>query len=262
MTPEGGAFKDHFSGHAPQYAAYRPTYPEALFDFLAGCCERRAHAWDAGTGNGQTAVALAARFARVTATDASAQQIKAARAEPGVSYRVSPAEDSRLPAGSVDLVTVSQALHWFDIAAFFDEAGRVLSPSGVLAAWSYALCTVDPACDALIEELYAATDEYWPPERRLVENCYRDIALPFTAIEAPAFEMKVHWAADAMLGYLRTWSGCRRYLQARGEDPVTAIEARLRSAWGPAEREVRWPLALRICRKAPQNQSVSATDRG
>ena len=36
---EGGrqemTFKDHFSGHADRYGAFRPTYPEALFDYLA-----------------------------------------------------------------------------------------------------------------------------------------------------------------------------------------------------------------------------------
>ena len=35
-------FKDHFSGHAALYSRYRPTYPEALFDFLAGVAPSRA----------------------------------------------------------------------------------------------------------------------------------------------------------------------------------------------------------------------------
>ena len=44
-----------------------------------------------------------------------------------------------------DLVTVAQALHWFDIQAFFSEVKRVLKNGGVLAAWTYGLLEVNPA---------------------------------------------------------------------------------------------------------------------
>jgi len=242
------SFKDYFSGHADSYAAYRPTYPQALIDFLADCCEHRRSAWDCATGNGQTALALTRYFDRIVATDASAAQIDSAPPHPKIEYRVAVAETSELPEKSIDLVTVSQALHWFDIDRFFGEAVRVLVSGGVLAAWSYGLCSVEPSADALVLELYRNTDRYWPPERRLVEGGYRSIELPMPAIAAPAFEMTASWRADAMLGYLRTWSACRRYLEDRGVDPVDSIEGALRSVWGPASREVRWPIALKAGR--------------
>lgn len=242
------AFKDHFSGHAGRYAAFRPTYPIALFEFLADCCERREHAWDCATGNGQTALALTRFFTRITATDASAAQIQAAEIHAQIDYRVAAAEESGLADRSADLVTVSQALHWFDIDRFFDEAQRVLVPGGVLAAWSYALCTVDAACDAVIASLYQSVDAWWPPERLIVEDGYRGIQLPMPAIAVPAFEMSVLWSAETMLGYLRTWSACQRSLRASGIDPVAVIESSLRTAWGADVREVRWPLALRVGR--------------
>ncbi|MEX0976973.1 MAG: class I SAM-dependent methyltransferase [Woeseia sp.] len=242
------AFKDHFSGHADRYATFRPTYPTALFEFLADCCERREHAWDCATGNGQTARALTEYFTRVTATDASAAQVQAADVHAQIDYRVATAEASGLADRSVDLVTVSQALHWFDIDRFFDEAQRVLVPGGVLAAWSYALCSVDAACDAVIGSLYEAVDAYWPPERAIVEDGYRGIQLPMPAIAAPAFEMSALWSAETMLGYLRTWSACQRSLRDSGIDPVAAIESALRTAWGADAREVHWPLALRVGR--------------
>lgn len=223
-------------------------YPESLFDFLADCCKDLVHAWDCATGNGQTAVALTRFFDRVTATDASAAQIEAAKMHPKIDYRVANAEASGLPGKSVDLITVSQALHWFAIDRFFDEAVRVLVPGGVLAAWSYELCTVDPACDAIILGFYREIDEYWPPERRMVEERYRNVILPMPAIAAPDFEMAAEWTADAMLGYLRTWSACQRCLRDRGVDPVSALEDALRASWGASAREVRWPLALKIGR--------------
>lgn len=248
ITGTPSSFKDHFSSHADRYAAWRPTYPQALMQFLADCCEKRKLAWDCATGNGQTAVALTAYFDRIIATDASEAQIRSATSHPRIDYRVARAERSALDPRSVDLITVSQALHWFDIDRFFDEVMRVLVPGGVFSAWSYGLCAVDPAIDAHILELYRRMDDYWPPERRLVEDRYRSIELPMPAIAVPGFEMTANWKVDAMLGYLRTWSACQHCLREVGTDPVDTIEEALRRLWGAEAREVRWPLALKVGR--------------
>jgi hypothetical protein len=79
----GSTFHDHFSGHAAAYAAHRPTYPEALFAWIAEQAPGRTMAWDVATSNGQAAVALAAYFDAVHATDASAEQVEQARASTG-----------------------------------------------------------------------------------------------------------------------------------------------------------------------------------
>jgi SAM-dependent methyltransferase len=238
-------FKDHFSGQSEGYARHRPHYPAEMFRFLASLTNNHVRAWDCATGNGQAAIALSAYFESVVATDASHAQIAAAIAHPGVTYRVAAAEDSQFDAASIDLVTVGQALHWFDHERFFDEARRVLASDGVLAAWCYELCTVSETCDALVHRFY--TDilrDQWPPERRLIEARYAGIAMPGQPLESPEFEMCVTWAVTDMLGYLRTWSGCARYQQTHGEDPVALIEADLRAAWGEGPRTVRWPLTL------------------
>ena len=70
-------FKDHFSGHAVEYAKFRPHYPDELFEYLALISPRHELAWDCATGNGQAAVGLARHFDSVIATDASAQQLQA-----------------------------------------------------------------------------------------------------------------------------------------------------------------------------------------
>lgn len=241
----GASFKDHFSDKSANYAKYRPRYPDALFDHLAGLCDRQDLAWDCATGNGQSALGLARHFRHVIATDASAAQIDAAIPHPAVSYRVAPAEQGGLDEDSVDLLAVGQALHWFDLAKFFAEAQRAVRPGGVVATWSYRMCTVDDTVDAVLDELYSGiVASFWPPERDIVDNEYRDIEFPVPLIEVPAFEMRLTWAVDDMLGYLRTWSASKRYENQHGEDPVSIIETPLRDTWGDASRDAVWPLTV------------------
>lgn len=247
--PDSDSFKDHFSGQSAHYARHRPQYPAELFQFLAARTSNHAQAWDCATGNGQAAIALSEHFEGVVATDASSAQIDAAIAHPGVTYRVAAAEDSQIEADSIDLITVGQALHWFDLERFFAEAKRVLVRDGVLAAWCYELCKVSEGCDAVVDELYAGIlAEFWPPERRLIEERYSGINMPGHPLESREFEMGVTWTVADMLGYLRTWSGSARYQRAYGNDPVSKIESALRAEWGAGRRPVRWPLTLLISR--------------
>lgn len=244
MTRE--QFKDHFSGHAEDYARHRPTYPPALFAYLAGVAGGRRLAWDCATGNGQAALALAPFFDRVVATDASPRQIAAAAARPGVEYRVEPAERSSLAPVSCDLVTVAQALHWFDRPRFYLEVRRVARPGAVVAAWAYDILQVTAEIDGLVHQLAnAIVGSWWPPERRHIDEHYATIEFPFSELETPAFDMLAEWSAEACLSYLRTWSAVRRFQAAEKRDPVAVIEESLRRAWGPGERQVRFPLIVR-----------------
>src|SRR5215475_11590766 len=124
-------FKDHFSRQAANYAKFRPRYRRELFDYLASIAPGRELAWDCGTGNGQAAVGLASVFDRVIATDASKKQIANAEPHNRVEYHVAPAENSGIPSGTIDLIMVAQALHWFDLDRFYGQAGRVLKPDGI-----------------------------------------------------------------------------------------------------------------------------------
>ncbi len=245
----GGGFKDHFSDRSDNYARYRPTYPDALFEYLAAASTRRDVVWDCATGNGQAAVTLADHFASVVATDASSEQIDAAIEHERVDYRVAPAESSGLADASVDLVTVGQAFHWFDAPRFIAEAGRVLRDDGVLAIWCYETCTVSPECDKVITHLYDdIIGPFWPPERALIEEGYASVEIPGQELEPPEFDLSKDWTVVEMLGYVRTWSACKRYAAANREDPVALIEEPLRIAWGDGQRRVRWPLKLRLSR--------------
>jgi SAM-dependent methyltransferase len=246
------SFKDHFSQQAATYAAYRPTYPPELFAWLAELVRRRTLAWDVGTGSGQAAVGLASHFERVLATDASAAQLQHAATHPRIEYRVAEADASGLAAESVDLVTVAQALHWFDIGRFFSETRRVLVPGGVLAVWCYGDPVLD---DSVLDHILrgynrGTVEQYWPPERDLVLEEYRNIQFPFDPVHSPPFALEARWSLGELVGYLRTWSATSQYMKRHGSDPVVSVESEMRRVWGPDQTKhlIRWPVTLRVCR--------------
>ena len=242
-------FKDHFSDRAALYAAYRPRYPESLFEFVAGLTRQHRVALDYGTGNGQAAVGLVPHFDRVIATDPSAEQLKNATQHERIEYRVGRAESSGQAARSVDLVTAAQALHWFDATAFFAEAKRVLVKDGAIAIWGYG----DPMLDspALDNTLHAfnrgVLEQYWFPERKLLLDGYRAIPFPFDEVTVPRLELEKRWNLAELAGYLRTWSSTARYVTEHGIDPVITVENSLATDWGDpgAPRLIRWPLHIR-----------------
>ena len=149
-------------------------------------------------------------------------------------------------------MTVAQALHWFDLDAFHAEVARVLVPGGLLAAWCYGLFQISPAVDAVVWRLYdGIVGEDWPPERRILELGYRDLAWPWEPVAAPTFAMQADWDLQQVQGYLGTWSACKRYEARTGQDPLQQVADALASAWGdPAQRRrVSWPLSMRVGRK-------------
>jgi SAM-dependent methyltransferase len=245
-------FQDHFSAQAAAYARFRPSYPSALYEFLAGVAPARTLAWDCGTGNGQAAVGLAMHFRKVVASDASPAQVAQALQHARVTYYVASAEDPPAAAQGADLVTVAQALHWFDHARFYPALRRVLKPGGVFAAWGYGLMQITPAVDAVVQDFYAnIVGPYWPPDRRHIEDAYQSLPFPPGEISVPAFRMRTDWKLEALLGYLDTWSATRRYLAEKGQHPLAHVQSALVHAWGAAEtRLVTWPLFIRACRIA------------
>lgn len=243
------AFKDYFSRQAGQYTQFRPRYPRELFQFLAATAPDRQRVWDCGTGNGQAAVDLAADFSEVIATDPSERQIAHALPHDRVSYRVAPAEKSGLEDRSVDLVTVAQALHWFDLDGFYREVRRVARPAGILAVWGYGLATINSVIDPLVWYLYEdLLGEYWPPERRLVEAHYTTVPFPFQELPTPTFTLQAEWNLADLIGYLSTWSSVQKFIERNGAEPLQPAMEALTAAWGPpTERQrVEWPLFQRL----------------
>lgn len=248
--PPGVEFNDHFSAVAGAYAAARPAYPQALFDWIAAIAPTTNACWEAGCGSGQATRDLATRFSRVHATDPSAAQGAQAATIGNVVYAVEPAEHCSLEDASMDAVCVAQALHWFDRAAFFTAATRVLKPGGVLVAWGYQDIMVPPALDAANIALQDAIRAHWPRERADVDAAYAGYEWPFPCIETPVFELVADWPLRRLLGYFASYSASKRHREATGRDIVAESTPLFEHAWGdaPAQR-LRWPLFVHAFRK-------------
>ncbi|SHL10163.1 class I SAM-dependent methyltransferase [Hymenobacter psychrotolerans] len=239
---------DRFSSQADLYARYRINYPPELYAWLLPRVPGRERAWDCATGNGQVAAELARHFAHVEATDISTAQLAQAPALPHVTYRKSGAEHTPFAAASFDLVTVGQALHWFDMAAFNQEVRRVLRPDGVVAEWGYGLVQLQhPALDALLRTFYADTMRpYWDENRWHIDDAYARLPFPFGNVAQARFPVARQWSAAWFLNYLRTWSSVVKYEKQHGHDPVLRLTDELTQHWGPGEREVVFPVFARL----------------
>ncbi|MCO6486973.1 MAG: class I SAM-dependent methyltransferase [Phaeodactylibacter sp.] len=242
--------KDNFSKQAEEYAQFRPGYPAGLYEALYAMLPRYQRAWDCGTGNGQVAVMLAGRFREVLATDLSARQIQHAPQRENISYLVQAAEHGVFPRRHFDLVTVGQAIHWFDFGRFYAVVRRVLRPAGVIAVFGYGLLKIEgPAGEAVRHFHQNIVGPYWDSERRYIDEAYRTIPFPFEETPFPCLEMAYRWDLEHLTGYLNTWSAVRHFEQKRGYNPVAFFRKDLEQAWGgKGEQVARFPLIGRLGR--------------
>lgn len=242
--------KDNFSSQSEYYAKFRPTYPEELYGFIYSLTPKTGTAWDCGTGNGQVAGKLAEKFEKVFATDISLNQLQKAVSKDNITYVHARAEHVPMEDKSVDLITVAQAIHWFDFNAFYQEVRRVAKPGAILAVWGYGLLSISPKLDPIIEDFYADTlAQYWDDERVYLDESYKTIPFPFQEIPSPYFSMTTEWTLDQFIGYLNSWSSVQHYIKANQISPIDALEEKLKEHWEAKEvKRISFPVFMRIGR--------------
>ena len=240
--------KDNFSGHAVDYAKYRPRYPDAMYRYLFSLLDQKEIAWDCATGNGQVAIKLAKTFKKVWATDLSKNQLSQAPKRPNIDYETYTAEDKLSSDKKFDLITVGQAVHWFDFDKFYENVEHSLKPNGVLALIGYSLLETDGKVNALIQKFYREIiHAYWDPERDYLDAHYRTIPFPFKEEVVPSFKMEVRWTAEDLLNYLNTWSAVKHYQAQHESNPVDLIKDEVINNWGGGDYKIfRFPLFLRV----------------
>lgn len=240
--------KDNFSGNSNLYAVYRPTYPYALFEFLYSKINQFDAAWDVGTGNGQVAKVLSEKFDTVMATDISQDQLDNAFKADNIVYSCQAAEQTNFDSQSFNLITVAQAIHWFDFEKFYLEVNRTAKPGALLAVIGYGQHSVQPEIDALLETFYNTTlGPYWDKERRYIDERYSSIPFPFKDIEVPEFSMSLNWTFEQYIGYLSTWSALKHFKRANNSDPLIELGESIQHFWKPGEiKPVHFPVLFRL----------------
>jgi ubiquinone/menaquinone biosynthesis C-methylase UbiE len=240
--------KDNFSQQSKGYANFRPRYPAALYDFLYAHITTFDKALDIATGNGQVATELSKKFNEVHATDISAKQLAEAPALPNVFYKVEEAEESSFPGNYFDLITVAQAIHWFDFDKFYSTAKKLLKQDGIIAVIGYGPISVNDLVDPWLRYFYKnITGPYWDKERTYVDELYTTIPFPFTEIAAPALKMEYEWTKEQFVGYVNTWSAVQHFIKANNSHPLSAeLLQQLNRLWPHnATYKISFPLLLR-----------------
>ena len=242
---------DHFSSTSREYSFSRPTYPDVLYRFLSDIAPNKDMAWDCATGNGQAAIGLCKYFKNVIASDASKGQLEHQFKRNNIMYEMFPAEKADIQDNSVDLITVAQAAHWFDLDKFYKEVTRISKSNGVLAIWSYGMHKIDNDIDKIGERLNVGGDilgRYWPRETDYVKEDYKTIPFPFKEIPAPKFEMTVNWNLDDLVCYMQTWSAVKRFSTEKKFNPLSLIMEELERLWGKRDKRkvVKWDINLRV----------------
>lgn len=239
MTP-----KDNFSKQAQYYARFRPHYPKELYEYLYSQLSHFNTAWDCGTGNGQVASVLSDKFNKVYASDISKNQLSKAVPRENIEYFIAPAEQTNIPSGTVDLITVAQALHWFDSEHFFKEVKRVSQPHGMLSYWGYNLLQINEHIDPLIKDFHDhVLNMYWDDERKILLDEYESIKFPLINKKKVRFNYQVKWTIDELEGYLNSWSALQSFIRQNNNNPIPVLIQQLTRRWA-GKMTITFPVFL------------------
>ena len=226
-------FADRFSEDSGDYMRFRPKYPLGLIEEIVQLSKERANSWDCATGNGQVAAELARSFNIVHATDISKNQINQAIPATNIVYSISRAEKTSFPSDHFDLITVAQAIHWFDFNLFYDEAKRVARPDCIMAIWGYGLLRFNNRIDRSVDHFYQeVVGPFWDKERKHIDASYTSIPFPFEELKlSRKYSIQKTFTLEEFAGYLSTWSSVKRYKKDRGLDPVEEFVRNIRQDW-------------------------------
>lgn len=239
--------KDNFSKQASEYSKFRPQYPDSMIAYIVSFVKNKAVALDIATGNGQVAHKLSPYFETVYATDISENQLKNAIQADNIIYKKESAEKTTFSDQQFDLITVAQAIHWFDFDLFYKEIYRILKPDGYFVVMGYGLFTTNTDSDKIIQYYYhIIVGPYWDAERIYLDEHYETTPFPFEELKTEKFQNELIWSFEQLIGYLQTWSATQHYIDKNNQNPIDLIHDDLKVSWEKGNKKVIFPLLLRI----------------
>lgn len=150
-----------FSSVAADYARYRPSYPDALVDWIIHEADLApgARVADIGCGTGISTRLFAVKGLDALGVEPNDAMRGQAEREGGARYLKGRAEATGFPAASFDLASAAQCFHWFEEDAALAEFSRIVRPGGRCCAfWNLRAST--PVLRDYAEALLRFSEDY------------------------------------------------------------------------------------------------------
>ena len=226
------------SGISKAYSAFRPTYPNQLYTEVLQHVPvgQRRRLVDIGCGTGQVFQGIGSHFTHCVGIDPSQSQVDAATPFNNATYLVGSAEEFKIPdtvpngpwEGNVDLVTVAQAMHWFDMPKFLKRMDSLLAPGGIFTCWLYDSVRIlnQKDCDEMWDFLdkLMLRSRYWPNGRKHIDDHYAKlapmVATAFDPVCKKVFAPTIETNVEQFINYMGTMSGVNKYKSASGHATV------------------------------------------
>jgi trans-aconitate 3-methyltransferase len=199
-------FSSYNADQGKKYSAIRRDYHSDVYKFVldhhVATGGQLGTIMDVGCGPGNATRSFAPHFEHAIGLDPSEGMLATAKAEnphittksgASIRFEQSIAEQLGLNLSppiadeSIDLITIANAAHWFDMNGFYPAAARVLRPGGTLALWTSGHITPHPdlpnsVAIGMVLDKYRQKEleEYITPGNRLARDSYKDILLPWT----------------------------------------------------------------------------------
>lgn len=234
--------KDHSAGFGDQaalYAAFRPSYPDMIFDrLMAHLRSAPERAVDLGAGSGQATRELARRFAQVTAVEPDPRMVDFFPAPGNVCVQNMAAEDADFPAQSIDAVISATAFHWMDQARVCAAVARWLKPGGIFFPFLYGPFRMEGAAAGTFRKHSALWGPY--KDARLGSNVDYGKSIrmsgAFDVVEFVGMEMRFKLSPQSAAGFVLTMSYAIAYARANGG--LDAYENRLVTDFSAVEGDI------------------------
>jgi SAM-dependent methyltransferase len=219
---------ESFGSAAERYDRYRPSYPDALIDDLAGL--RPASVLDVGCGTGKAAVALARRGLPVLGVEVDERMAEVARGH-GIEVAVTAFEEWDAAGRRFTLITCGDAWHWIDPVRGARRAAEVLAPGGTVARFWTTIALSEPAVAAfepIYRDLAPEVAQVWRPHTVRFHASGADPLAEsgaFTPAEMRSYPFQVSVSADDWVGLAATISDHQRL----GPERLSALLRSLRA---------------------------------
>ncbi|CAK7274417.1 hypothetical protein SEPCBS57363_006153 [Sporothrix epigloea] len=197
-------FSTYNAAQGKHYALARPDYHPSVYGYIVETHTSTGGQLDTlvdlGCGPGNCARSLAPHFAHVLGIDPAPGMIATAKELGGKTASGTPIQygqgsastfgkegDLLIEDGTVDLIAVGNAAHWFDMQTFWQRSASILRSGGSVAIWTTGELRVHPE-SRCCEAVQAAMDTFFERDiepymnegNRVVRNKYLDLLLPWT----------------------------------------------------------------------------------